>query len=89
MVLAVEIAFDQDEGRKQSLLDTGNLQIVEASNDNNWGGGEPMDSPAYYDGTFDGCNNYGLALTLVRNKYTDPPAPSPDNPIPLGWQEME
>ena len=63
----IEAKFTQNPGLMDRLICTAPYELVEASLDKKWGGGEPWSSPKYDTGTFKGENCFGLKISGYRN----------------------
>lgn len=72
MLFALEIAFAFDDDRSDALESTGEVCIIEGSRSIVWGGGADHDSIVYTDGGFDGLNEYGTCLVIIRSRRRDP-----------------
>ena len=63
----IEAKFTQNPGLMDRLMRTAPYELVEASLDMKWGGGESWKSSKYDTGTFLGENKFGLKLTGYRD----------------------
>ena len=64
----LEAKFTQNPDLMDRLMRTAPYELVEASIDKKWGGGESWNSPKYDTGTFPGENRFGLKLTGYRDR---------------------
>ena len=64
----LDAKFSQNQPLMDQLMRTAPYELVEASVDKKWGGGEPWNSTKYDTGTFLGENKFGLKITGYRNK---------------------
>ena len=63
----LECKFGQNQDLMDQLIHTAPYELVEASVDKKWGGGEPWASPKYDSGTFPGENKFGARITKYRD----------------------
>ena len=63
----IEAKYSQNPELLDRLIRTAPYELVEASVDKKWGGGEPWASPKYDTGTFGGENRFGVKITGYRD----------------------
>ena len=73
----IDAKFSQNPELMDKLARTAPYDLVEASVDKKWGGGEPWHSAKYDTGTFTGGNKFGVKITKYRdNKLAQFNAPT-------------
>ena len=64
----LDAKFSQNPPLMDRLIRTAPYELVEATVDKKWGGGEPWNSAKYDTGTFPGDNKFGVKLTGYRDR---------------------
>ena len=69
MYLCLKRKFEQNAALKTMLMETGNLELVEATPDRTWGCGATLSSNVLKRHDWPGENKHGKLLMIIREEF--------------------